>query len=141
MIQPILPPVRRAAGFTLLELMVTLAIVAILAAVAYPSYMNSVRKGRRSDAADAATLVLQAQERRRSNNPAYTATLGDLPAPTTSAGGYYTLALSAATATGYTLTMTAVGGKSQASDTGCTSLVVAVAGGNPTYTPATCWSR
>ncbi|MES2823294.1 MAG: type IV pilin protein [Pseudomonadota bacterium] len=37
-------------GFTLVELMITLAIVSILAAVAYPSYMNTVRRSNRAEA-------------------------------------------------------------------------------------------
>jgi type IV pilus assembly protein PilE len=39
-----------AKGFTLIEMMITVAVIAILAAVAYPSYRDSVAKGRRADA-------------------------------------------------------------------------------------------
>ena len=52
-----------AHGFTLIELMITVAIVAILGAVAYPSYQESVRKSRRAEARVALMDVLQQQER------------------------------------------------------------------------------
>ncbi|MDP1716460.1 MAG: prepilin-type N-terminal cleavage/methylation domain-containing protein, partial [Burkholderiales bacterium] len=41
---------KRHAGFTLIELMITVAILGILAAVAYPSYQDHLRKGRRAAA-------------------------------------------------------------------------------------------
>jgi len=37
-------------GFTLIELMIAVAVIGILAAIAYPSYQDFVRKGRRADA-------------------------------------------------------------------------------------------
>lgn len=132
---------QRIAGFTLLEILITIVIVGILAAVAYPSYLNQVRKGRRADAVDAAAKVLQAQERYRGNNTTYAplASLATYGITSSSSGGYYSLAISGNTGTGYTLTLTGTG--SQASDTGCTSMTMTVAAGNGTYTPTACWSR
>lgn len=50
-------------GFSLIELMIAVAIVGILAAVAYPAYTDSVRKGKRAEARAALMDLLQQQER------------------------------------------------------------------------------
>lgn len=54
---------RNQSGFTLMELMITVAIVGTLAAVAYPAYTDSVSKGKRAEARTALINLLQQQER------------------------------------------------------------------------------
>ncbi len=51
------------AGFTLIELMIVVAIVGILATIAYPSYQDSVKKSRRADAKSALMGFVNAMER------------------------------------------------------------------------------
>lgn len=64
-------PLRIHKGFTLIELMITVAIVAILGALAYPSFLESVRKGRRAEVRAALTNLLQQQERHLTQNNIY----------------------------------------------------------------------
>jgi type IV pilus assembly protein PilE len=66
-------PARRPAGFTLTELMITLAIVAILASMAYPSYQEFVLKSRRAEAKAALMDNMQLFERHFSQVNTYNA--------------------------------------------------------------------
>ena len=108
---------NKQKAFTLIELMVTVAIVGILASIAYPTYQDSVMKSRRADAKGALLGFENAMERYFTVNNTYLGAGGtdgshaDTGAPriysTTSPvdGGtaYYNLTISAATASTYTL--------------------------------------
>ncbi len=97
--------VRRGAGFTLVELMVTVGIVGILAAIAIPAYSAFVRQSNRTDATRTMLADAQALQRCYSQNFTYT------PAPpcptpagtTTSPGGFYSITITIPTATTYTI--------------------------------------
>lgn len=81
-------------GFTLLELMVTVAIVGILASVAMPWYGHYVLRGNRSDAISAMQTILDAQERYYADNVTYTLDFSDLGyagASLTTNKGLYTI--------------------------------------------------
>ena len=54
---------KNTRGFTLIELMITVAIVGILASIAYPAYTEAVLKGRRAQARTALLELAQQQER------------------------------------------------------------------------------
>lgn len=70
--------IKKARGFTLIELMITVAIVAILAAIAYPSYQNSIKKSRRTEVKAAIQNVAAEQERFYYKSNAYTRDLRNL---------------------------------------------------------------
>lgn len=128
-------------GFTLIELMIVVAIIGIISAIAYPSYQNYVRDARRADGKEALMRIQYAQEKWRVNNPSYTANLTDLNVAATT--DWYALAITAntATATGYTATATGTG--LQATDVrngvDCSVLTLTVGVGGETRTPAACW--
>jgi type IV pilus assembly protein PilE len=142
-------------GFTLVEVLIAMVIVAILVAVALPNFNNSQRKSRRSDAMGALTSWQQAEERWRSNNPAYATSASSLNVAAGSPLNFYSIAAtveSASQGTTYILTATANAGTSQANDAGCQVLAVKVDGGNVSYgsaasgsidwnDPKKCWVR
>ena len=62
---------KRQRGFTLMEVMITVAIVGILAAIAFPSYQDSLRKSRRTDGKNALTQAVANMERFYAQNNTY----------------------------------------------------------------------
>ncbi len=122
----------RWQGFTLIELMIAVAIIGIIASIAYPSYQDSVMKSRRADATSALLQLQMDQEKHRANNAAYSGSvtdatnLGGLNWPSDeTTGGYYTIEiLPGADAVGFTATATAITGESQANDALCTTITV-----------------
>lgn len=70
---PIMQKIRNNRGFTLIELMITVAIVGILASIAYPAYTKQIAKGRRAECRSGLMQALQQQERYYTQFNAYTA--------------------------------------------------------------------
>lgn len=108
---------RTTAGFTLIELMIVVAVVAILAAVAYPSYQDQVRKSRRAQAKADLTEYMQLAERYHTVNNTYVGfalTPAQSQSPREGGTAHYTMAINpAATQSAITLAATANGGQAQ----------------------------
>ena len=93
---------KRKSGFTMIEMMIVVAIISIIAAIAYPSYQDSVRKSRRADAKSVLLHAAQWMERFYTENNRYDKTGGGvsvaLPtglskSPINGATKYYDIAL------------------------------------------------
>ena len=126
---------KRALGFTLIELMIVVLVIAVLASLAMSGYQKQVRKSRRAEARQAIADLALKQEKYRSNNATYgtVAQIGGVQTTT-----YYTVALTAAsnTATAYTFTAVPIG--DQVKDS-CGTLSWAMSDAVVTKTPTECW--
>ncbi|HET8701799.1 MAG TPA: type IV pilin protein, partial [Nitrococcus sp.] len=85
-----------SGGFSLIELMITIAIVAIIATIAYPSYTSHVMKAHRSTGQSKLLEIMQAEERYFTAHDTYTTglktDLGYDNDPVPADGGWYTVA-------------------------------------------------
>ncbi len=107
---------QQQKGFTLIEVMIVVAIVAVLAAIALPSYSEYVRRGYRAEARAALLQASQWMERAATATGTYPLTAAFPTTLTTINSGRYTIALvsppgGAASGTAYTLTATPAGGQ------------------------------
>jgi type IV pilus assembly protein PilE len=145
------PPRSALGGFSLIELMIAVAILAILATIATTSYTSQIQKSRRTDARSAVLDLAGREEKLFSTTNAYS----QLPAQLGYAAwgpigsSYYSInvvspdpAQLPATQPNYLITATAI--NAQLGDTQCTSLSVDQTGKQTsvgTAPVATCWGN
>lgn len=128
---------NRSFGFTLIELMIVVAIVGILATVAYPSYLDYVVRSNRSEAPRELVRLANLQEQLFVDSRAYTADMSDLVGTSAvyeTPNKHYKIS---ATVVGSTFTLTATAQGIQATnDTDCIKIEITDTGSK---TPAVCW--
>lgn len=128
--------ILRNIGFSLIELMVAVAIVGILAAIAYPSYSSHVVKSNRAAAEAHLMDIAQQEQQYLLDNRTYTSSLTDLNLTTPSdVSNYYTISItiSAGPPPTFTAIATPIAGTAQMNDG---TLSINNAG---TKTPSTAW--
>jgi len=114
---------KKDRGFTLIELVIVVAIVGILVTIAYPSYQGHLRKGRRAEAQSVLLEAANKQQQYLLDARAYALGSGALATigvtPPTSVSNYYTITVGPAAATTpptFTITATPVSGSAQDPD-------------------------
>jgi type IV pilus assembly protein PilE len=139
----------QTSGWTLSELLVSLALMAVLSAVALPAFQSQQRQARRSDAQSTLQQLQLAQARWRGTQSSHAADLASLGwAGDLSPGGHYRLAIADADSEGYSLIATPIG--AQARDSACAPMrlqlrhmatVVFSSGSDLASDPGRCWRQ
>lgn len=124
---------HKARGFTLIEVMITAAVIAVLVGVAFPGYTRMMIKVRRSDAHESLMKAVALQEQFYVDNKRYATKMSELgyvdgsgtatDSPK-SREGHYTITVSASTASTFTLQAAPVSGAPQSKDTYCGTLSI-----------------
>jgi len=122
--------IEKNLGFSLIELLISVAIIGILAGVAYPSYTDFVTRSNRAEAQRELMRLANLQEQVFVDTRAYAANMIGLGIATiayTTETGNYVITVSAQTATTFTLTATAQSTQAT-NDSACSTITINNAG-------------
>lgn len=93
---------KKTRGFTLIELMIVIAVLSIIVAVGYPSYMEHVKKSRRAEGMGQLLELADRMERAYSDQGTYPTSISEVYVATTD-GGFYTLSIVTANNVSFTV--------------------------------------
>ncbi|QSX35416.1 prepilin-type N-terminal cleavage/methylation domain-containing protein [Shewanella avicenniae] len=127
--------VKKASGFTLIEVMIVVVIIGILASIAYPSYIDFVTRSNRAEAHAALMKVANLQEQYYLDNRKYTSSMSDIGVPVSTASNYYEISTTVASG-GFTTFAKVVSSSVQKRDTQCQEMSINDKGEKK---PSECW--
>jgi type IV pilus assembly protein PilE len=138
-------------GFTLIEMMIVVALIAIVASFAVPAYQDKIRKARRADGIAALSGLQMSMEKFRGNCAFFpdgfastdacgtSSAASDIEYPSASPDGNYTISFTSASGNTFVIQADPTG--AQAADTDCDPISLTVNNSNPKglKAPTKCW--